>query len=481
MARRIIWIMSLIFMCAAFCSAHALEETEYEAENGVLLGGARFEKKAGITYAANLVNEGDGVLIPVNVTEDGFYDLIFVMKSPDGSHKENNVLADGKAVGTVSTEHNRWTDCKLEYVYLSKGAHEISLMKNWGWVYVDALRLVPSEPLPEDLYKVEPVLCNPDPSPEAQRLMEYLCEMYGKAVISGQYCDEGMYGCENATIWRATGGKYPAMLGLDMIEYSPSRAAHGSVGHSVDQAIDYWNKGGIVTFCWHWNAPERYITGKWYSAFYTDSCNLHLAAVFDGRDPEGYELLLSDIDAIAGQLLRLKEAGVPVLWRPLHEASGGWFWWGAAGKDAYLQLYRLLWDKLTNEYGLNNLIWVWNGQDPEWYPGDDYVDIIGDDIYPGERVYESQAARFLKAVNCTKARKMIVLSENGCLPDPELMERDGIMWGYTGTWGGEFVVKNKAYNVVSEQYTDLEMLKRFYWDERVITRDELPDLKNGSK
>lgn len=117
----------------------------------------------------------------------------------------------------------------------------------------------------------------------------------------------------------------------------------------------------------------------------------------DGEDKEGYDLLMADIDAIAEQLLILKEAKVPVLFRPLHEASGGWFWWGASGPEAYKELYRLLYDRLTNEYGLDNLIWVWNGQDAEWYPGDEYVDIIGEDIYPGERVYQSQIASYLNA------------------------------------------------------------------------------------
>ena len=198
----------------------------------------------------------------------------------------------------------------------------------------------------------------------------------------------------------------------------------------------------------------------------------------NGEDEEGYDLLMEDIDAIAQQLLILQDAKVPVLWRPLHEAGGGWFWWGAAGPEAYRQLYILLYDKLTNEYGLNNLIWVWNGQDKEWYPGDAYVDIIGEDIYPGERVYSSQVNKYLEAVNYTPDTKMTVLSENGCVPDPELMERDGAMWGFFCTWGGEFVVSDADDFALSEQYTEEAMLKNAYGSELVITLDELPDLKS---
>lgn len=169
---------------------------------------------------------------------------------------------------------------------------------------------------------------------------------------------------------------------------------------------------------------------------------------------------------------------MPVLWRPLHEAGGGWFWWGNSGPEAYKQLYILMYDRLVNHHGLNNLIWVWNGQDKDWYPGDEYVDIIGEDIYPGERVYTPQTSKYLEVLEYTDARKMIILSENGCLFDPDLAIRDGSMWGSFCTWGGEFVTKNKQLLLLSEQYTEEDMLKRVYEHEHVITRDELPDLKN---
>ena len=283
---------------------------------------------------------------------------------------------------------------------------------------------------------------------------------------------------ENQAIWRATGGSYPAILGLDMMEYSLSRVEHGGKSDkAVPQAIDYWNKGGIVSFCWHWNAPSPYLKNPWYSGFYTQYTSFNLEKVMNGKDEAGFKLLNQDIDAIAAQLLRLKEAGVPVLWRPLHEASGGWFWWGASGKDAYLKLYHLLFERLTNEYGLNNLIWIWNAQDPEWYPGDDEVDLIGIDIYPGERVYNAQSATFLPLTRIAGERKMIVLSENGCIPDPEEVFRNGTVWGYWCTWGGEFVLSNTKFNKPSERHTEVSMIKKAYSDERVITRADIPDLR----
>ena len=203
---------------------------------------------------------------------------------------------------------------------------------------------------------------------------------------------------------------------------------------------------------------------------------MNLSAIMNGEDEEGLNLLRQDIENVAAELLKMQEAGVPVLWRPLHEASGGWFWWGAEGADTYLKLYKYLFHILTDEYQLNNLIWVWNGQSADWYPGDEYVDIIGVDVYAGEREYSSQVNAFLTAHDSASSNKMVVLSENGTMIDPELSMRDRAMWGFFCTWSGEFVMQDGIRKKYSEQYTEIEMLKKVYGSEYVITRDELPDL-----
>jgi len=419
----------------------------------------------------------DGITMEIAVSREGFYDIAVVQAS-QGGHKENPVLLDGRNIGSAVTDDTAFGKSVLEHIYLSAGPHTLGIGTSWGYIRVDRFELTPSGVLPADLYDIPEKMSVGEATPAARRLYDWLREIYGKKILSGQQCDGGMYGMENQAVWRATGGDYPAVLGLDMMEYSLSRVEHGGESdRAVPYAIEYWNKGGIVTFCWHWNAPSPYLKEPWYSGFYTKSTSFNLGKVMNGEDEEGYRLLNRDIDAIAAQLLRLKEAGVPVLWRPLHEASGGWFWWGASGKEAYLKLYHLLFDRLTNEYGLNNLIWIWNAQDPEWYPGDDEVDLIGMDIYPGERVYDSQSASFLPLTRISGERKMIVLSENGCIPDPEQVFRDGTVWGYWCTWGGEFVLRNTKFNKPSEQYTETAMIRKAYSDERVVSRKDLPDFR----
>ncbi len=434
-------------------------------------------------YLTGFENEGDGCSFTVDVPYSGSFD-IHVVSAGLGGEKINDIQVDGTTVGTFTTKDETFGESVLRRVYLEAGKHSIGVHKNWGWIALDSMTFASAERLPDSAFEVKPVLINPNASQSAVNLMKYLTSIYGEYTLSGQQADNGTASPELIAIKNATGGRQPAILGLDLMNYSPSFASHGAVGKSIEQAIEYDKLGGIVTFCWHWGAPDKYTKSGalWYRTFYTDSTDIDLAAIMDGSDEEGYALLLDDIDTIAEQLKVLQDADVPVLFRPLHEASGGWFWWGAAGPEACKELWKLLYDRLTNVCGLNNLIWVWNGQSADWYPGDEYVDIIGEDIYPGNYVYSSQSGKFSEAVeypdHYPETAKIVALSENGCLFDPDLAWRDQAPWAWFCTWSGEFMAQN-GYNKLSGKYTEDYMVEKVYNHERVITLDELPDWKNG--
>ena len=319
----------------------------------------------------------------------------------------------------------------------------------------------------------KPVSENAQTNEKTMEVWNYLRSVYGKQVITCQQM-MGNESYEDLVFYNAT-NDLTAMKGYDFIFCTGSYHSDDM----IDEAIE-WSKesGGLCAFTWHWNVPKDIDNPEGGYAFYTNEITnfSQVNAVTPGT--KEYETVIHDIDLIATKIQRMESEGVTILFRPLHEASGGWFWWGASGADAYLQLYKLMYERLTNVHGLNNLIWVWNGQDAAWYPGDEYVDIIGEDIYPGKHVYTSQAARFIKALSYTDTRKLITLSENGCIPDPEQLVRDNIMWSYWCVWEGEFVLKAAGFNNYSEQYTEKNMLKKAYKSDMVITRKELPDLRN---
>lgn len=477
------WIL-LSAMLITGCSAPTdpVEPTEswaaeevgsFEAENGTFTGGAYAEDG----FATGFTADGDSCTVTVEVAETGFYDLEFLIRA-QGGYKENYISLDGSRIGFVSADGQGFQRSRLRRIYMEAGSHTVTFEKYWGYTDFDKVILLTTEPFDESIFEVSAKLVNGNATDNAKRLFSYLCDSYGKYILSGQYCDSGLNGWENMKIAENNGGKFPAILGLDVGYYSQTGIDHGADIATTEQAITCWEKGGIVTLCWHWLAPEKYITGTWYSAFRPEHVNMNLTKIMNGEDEEGMALLKQDIDNVAQELLKMQEAGVPVLWRPLHEASGGWFWWGAEGAETYKKLYILLYDTLTNEYGLNNLIWLWNGQDGEWYPGDEYVDIVGIDIYAGEHAYGSQIEQFLTNLSYSNGKKMVVLSENGTMIDPDLAVRDRAMWGFFCTWSGEFVMTDGLRKSYSEQYTEIEMLNKVYNSEHVITRDELPDLHN---
>lgn len=334
--------------------------------------------------------------------------------------------------------------------------------------------------LVDDIYKVEPKLINRKASPAAVKLMDYLCSIYGKKVLTGQQI--GVVAQPELDVIVEVTGKYPAVYGFDMMNYSPSRVERGSTCSDVEHAIKWWQDGGIVTFCWHWNAPLGLLDippeRSWDRGFYTEATTFNIAQAIENRESELFKLIERDIDAIAGQLRRLQLAGVPVLWRPLHEASGGWFWWGAHGAEPCIKLWRYMYHRLTELHGLNHLIWVWNGQHGDWYPGDAYVDIIGEDIYAPQHDYSSQLSRFQQARSYTDTPKLIALSENGVLPSLDHMEQDQAMWLWQCTWYGGFMCQREdAHYTYCGDYTERQAFIDFYGDERSLTRDQLPDLK----
>lgn len=461
-------------------TADTLFSASFEAEDMELSGNLRTASLvngySGNGYVEGFEKETDECPFLVTVENDGFYDLSFVTSSD--AYKENPVYVDSVFAGSVISRGKSFSGSAIKNVFLSAGPHTVKLGTSWGWIRLDRLDITTSAPLPTDIYKVEAKLANPNSNDTTKRLFSFLLDNYGKHMITGQYCDTGFLGTENAAIYKVT-GEYPAMLGLDFMEYSPANVDHGSKPSATKQAINYAAKGGIVTFCWHWNVADEFVKPdhNWYGSFYTENSNFNFKDALEGRNERAREYLLKSIDAIAKEILILQENDVSILFRPLHEASGGWFWWGSMGAEPYIELYKLIFDKLTHEYGCNNIIWVWNGQDPLWYPGDEYVDIIGTDIYPGNHVYSSMIDSFMDCLDIPGERKIITLSENGCLMDPELLMRDGAIWSYGGTWGGEFVLKSKSFAVYGEAYTEEQMLRKVYESDLYLTRSELPDLK----
>jgi mannan endo-1,4-beta-mannosidase len=169
------------------------------------------------------------------------------------------------------------------------------------------------------------------------------------------------------------------------------------------------------------------------------------------------------LEGVTSLLRYYQSQGIPIIWRPLHEASGRWFWWGSEDGAAYKKLYIYMFEYFR-EAGIHNLLWVWTSQldDEDWYPGDEYVDIVARDGYPqNNTTHISQAADFLK-LQQAHPNKMIALPECNSVPSWENMVQDGALWLIVAPWcgGGAFDHGN----------TD-DFWRQFLGNENVITRE----------
>lgn len=438
-----------------------------------------------------LDQKGTTVSLDVDMPEAGLYELTVCYCEPSDPNKKVQYLnINGVNQGELTCPYSpEFKETSGGIVNLRKGKNTIELKSYWGYTFFDYITLRPASDRIKNLSPTKQ-LSNPNASDSTRRLYSYLCDVYGKHILSGQqeYCGEHNYNlwsspdvfikdneAEFEYILEKT-GEQPAIRGIDFLAYNSSSDWRD---HAPERAIEWVNKyKGIATVTWHWNVPCE--KGSDEIAFYVESANPKFTtfscknAVTEGTWE--HEKVLEDIDVIAKELLKLKEADVPILWRPLHEAEGAWFWWGAEGPEACKALYRLLYDKLTNEYGLDNLIWVWTGYtspvSSQWYPGDDVVDIVGYDKYnaaDGQPNLSSIASTFYSLVQSTDGEKLVAMTENDSIPSLENLVNDKAAWLYFCPWYMNYLT--------SEQNNPVESLVELYQSDYCITLGELPDLK----
>lgn len=495
-----------------FSAENSVSETEicYEFENGKTDGGKIFtegwkgntaEDGSGedydLTNASNggfsfLDQKGTTISVEVEVEEAGLYELTVCYCEPSDPNKKVQYLnINGVNQGEISFPHNlTFEETSGGIVMLEKGVNVIEFKAYWGYTYFDYLTVKPAN---ESLKTLSPdrQLSNPNASDSAKRLYNYLCDQYGNHILSGQqeYCGSHNYNLyadpdnyikdneqEFEYIQEKT-GKMCAVRGIDFLNYRSNATWDDNAAERTIQWVNEYK--GIATVVWHWSVPSE--EGSTDCNFYVESASANYTTFSISRALEEgtweNEVLMADIAEIAKQLTKLKEADVPILWRPLHEAEGGWFWWGAEGAENCKKLYHLLYDQLTNVYGLDNLIWVWTGYaystSPDWYPGDDVVDIVGYDKYnaaDGLPNLSSISSTFYSLVKSTDGKKMVTMSENDSIPSLENLLNDKAGWLYFCPWYMNYLT--------SEQNNPVDNLIEIYNSEYCITLDELPDLKS---
>ncbi len=477
----------------------AADENKYEFEDAEFTGDVTIEEDAKASGGSMLKMTDSGTItLKVKVDKAGSYKLTFYALGIGGD-KQQNLTVNGDSQGAVGIpKSNSYEEISIPAIMLKEGENTITIEKSWGWSQFDYMtvtsmadaKITATQTTPSDQLATV----------ETQSLMAYLAEVYGKNIISGQQeiYSGGPHGLETEFEYlNDLTGHYPAIRGFDYGNFCCP--AFGSDDGSTKRVIDWVkNKNGIATASFHLNVPKDFENFKlgsridWSNTTYTakDTDFSPSKAATEGTKENEY--YMTALKTLAAEFNKLEAEGIPVIWRPLHEAEGGggetgsWFWWGREGSAAYKQLWVYTYKVLTEDLNCHNLIWEWNSYNfatsENWYPGDDYVDIIGYDKYSctdwstgSAKLYHNDSpftSTFYGIMDKYKGAKMVSMAENDSFSNPEKMQAEGAGWLYFCTWydGGSMDT-----NFLSEPtFNTKEDTIAMYQSDYCITLDELP-------
>jgi hypothetical protein len=348
-----------------------------------------------------------------------------------------------------------------------------------------------------------------DATESAQKLYNFLAVNYGKKTVSGfmtgDVSKNTVKDLPDVTAFKERTGKYPALVGFDFLFATGAKANDAwykdYTQMALDAAKDLWNQGGIPAFTWHWKDPSDKI-----DAFYTKSGNANEYTDFDftqgftdpactsnctwNTESETYKQVVGDIDEIADMFLKLQEAGVAAIFRPLHEASGKWFWWGTKGGAAFQALYNLVYDEMVDVKGVKNLVWVWNpeyAKDTDWNPGASKYDIISLDIYEAWDYSSKYTTAYTELTTNYGTDKMLAISENGPIPDMSVMKEGNSVWAWWmswyQTWDGNFLDQtvDAVWKANMDSPCTISLGDMPGWDKYTLSNTPVADCEVGYK
>jgi mannan endo-1,4-beta-mannosidase len=310
---------------------------------------------------------------------------------------------------------------------------------------------------------------DPELNPKGRAILDWFQQLQAAPqlkLVSGQFA--GWSGSGNleelGKIHRAT-GRWPAVIGLDYCAFVAGEATISS-GPVNTLAKDYWGAGGLVSISWHAPNPGKPNGGG------LKERGVKLADLLVPGPT--HDRWMKSLDRVAAGLQELQEAGVVVVWRPLHEMNGAWFWWGAQEPADFIAVWHHLFDYFTKTKKLHNLIWAYgpnHGQrTADYYPGDGYADLIGLDAYT-DHITPGRIKGFDAMAAITKPIGFTEYGPHGASKPPGDYDYRRLLDGIEKNFPRlrHFLVWNEKWNPAENQFA-----KEFYNDPRVITREHLP-------
>ncbi|MBO3272299.1 glycosyl hydrolase [Hymenobacter defluvii] len=269
---------------------------------------------------------------------------------------------------------------------------------------------------------------------------------------------------------QAITGQYPALWSSDFLF---EQSEINNRWAMTNEAKAQWAQGALVNLMFHACPPTQAEPCQWEGGIKSSLTN----AQWQELITDGTQLnrnWKARLDAIVPYLQDLKNNGVEVLFRPLHEMNQGVFWWaGRPGPNGTARLYQITHDYLRNTKGLTNLIWVWNVQDfgslasdlANYNPGSSYWDVLSLDMYytDGQGYTTAKYNAMLNAAG----GKPIAIGECEVLPSPSLLASQP-KWSFFMGWSELVFEKNSTTTI-----------QNAFWASNVLVRDEMPGWGSG--
>ncbi len=420
----------------------------------------------------------DSMKIDVEIDVTQHYDItICVAADKDITH---SISVNGTELPEFDIAGDgNFTMITLPGIFLEEGLNQIQIDSCDENFDFDYLKVTNNETIYDTSFELDETAVSENTASSTEILFKSMKACFGKKILTGQYASSDK-NVELEMIYKTT-GKYPAIRFGDITGQSTDNNKPSEA--EIQAAVDWTEKGGIVGFMWQWKAPigdeptvyakdtefslEKAVTD-------TEIAELPFSEIEDlyenGDISEECFEIIKDIDDVSKSFMVLKEKNIPILWRPLHEAGGQWFWWGADGADAYKWLYNLMYDRMTKYHKLDNLIWIWNGQSVEYLVDSERFDIAAVDIYlSADSEYSSRSEQFQWLKEITNKGKLLALSECSTIPSIDDMCRDNSLWSFFGLWFGEYIIDKNGE--LSEKYTAKEDFIKMYNAENAITLD----------
>ena len=268
-------------------------------------------------------------------------------------------------------------------------------------------------------------------------LFQSLYKLKNKGIMYGHQ-DDLMYGYtwwyeKDKSDTKAVTGDYPAVAGFELghIELGNERSLDSVSFTQIAELIKvHYKRGGVITVSWHLNNPftmqiKDSLSGWQHGTAWDVSSKEVVSSILPGgKNHELFNIWLERLSTFFIQLKDENGIAIPIIFRPYHEHSGSFFWWGTnlCTDQEYSSLWRYTVTFLRDKKNIHNILYAYNTdrvtsleQYMRGYPGDDIIDMLSLDMYDRGEQFGGELDNALGFVTkeAIIRNKLTALSETG--------------------------------------------------------------------